>query len=142
MKDFEASPPADDVLDPALKAYARHFARARPAPGLVDAICTGVLALQSGSPPPELREFLQVVATDAALQDQLARVADRGAFVRLLTAAGAARGFPFLSGEVYALFRRCEAANDGELDDEQLDAVAAAAQDNLQWMWQMFRDKP
>ncbi|MBI4983903.1 MAG: hypothetical protein HZC24_00730 [Rhodocyclales bacterium] len=85
MKDFEASPPADDALDLALKAYARHFERARPSPEAVDAI---------------------------------------------------------LSEDLYARFRRFVAANDGELDDEQLDAVAAAAQADFQWLLRMFRDKP
>lgn len=136
---------ADALLDAALSGFVRSCERAEPAPGLADAIMVEICALRGWRcvvPPPELREFLGVAAADAALQVQLAAAADRSGFVRLLTQAGAARGFRFLKGEVYALLRCFEIADDGELNDEQLDAVAAAAHSDAQLMWELFRNKP
>ena len=145
MKNANTPPPEDALLDAALSGFVRFCERAEPAPGLADAIMVEICALwgrQCVAPPPELREFLGVAAADPALQDQLAAVADRSGFVRLLTQAGAARGFRFLKGEVYALLRCFQIADNGELNDEQLDAVAAAAQSDAQLMWELFKNKP
>ncbi|CAK0741963.1 hypothetical protein CCP3SC15_1170018 [Gammaproteobacteria bacterium] len=137
--------PEDLSLDTALVCYVRYIDQSEPSPGLVDGIMSRIRSPHAGSvvtPMPALREFVRVAAVDSSLRAQLANAANHGDFVNTLVQAGATRGFRFPHAEVHQLLRYFEAANDGELDDEQLDAVAAATQGDMQWIWWLLKDKP
>lgn len=72
----------------------------------------------------ELAHFLERLRRDAALCQQVARAANRGA---RLASLGQEHGFRFSEATVDRTLSRYQAANDGELSDEQLEAVAGGA---------------
>ncbi|MES2951277.1 MAG: hypothetical protein V4858_22310 [Pseudomonadota bacterium] len=121
---------SDPQLDAALKTYADHFDRAEPPSGLTDTVMDQVRALrraQSGVLSAELQQFMALVAASSQLQNRLCGSGAPSEFVALMLHLAAERGIRLQKGEVYALLRRHIAANDGELSDDQLDGVAAAA---------------
>jgi hypothetical protein len=128
--DLAVSSAGDDaLLDAALRTYARHFDRAKPAEGLTDEIMVQVQALRQASQgvlAPDLRKFVALLAARPDLQGRANGAGRPSVFVGQLQQLAAECGFVLRKGDIYALMQRSMAANDGELSDDQLDDVAAA----------------
>lgn len=122
--------PADLELDSALRMYAFHFKKANPTAALTDAIMDQVQALrrvESGVIATELQQFLKRISGSPYLQSRLNGSGPPSEFVAQVLHLAGEHGIRLKKGDVYALLKRHIAANDGELSDDQLNNVAAAA---------------
>jgi hypothetical protein len=78
---------------------------------------------------------------DAAAQQRLRAARDQNEFVAVLVEIGAARQLHFSAATARHLLVSFDAANDGELSDRQLEAVAGGGQ-NLQNWGEIFAQLP
>lgn len=122
--------PDDPQLDAALKTYARYFDQAEPPPAQTDTIMEQIRVLrraEKGILAAELQQFMKLVAASAQLQGRMNGTGAPSEFVAQMLRLAAERGIRLQKGDLYALLRRHVPANDGQLSDDQLDGVAAAA---------------
>jgi predicted ribosomally synthesized peptide with nif11-like leader len=121
-------------VDAALGELARAAGEAEPRIDIASRVAEALEREQvpsawAGAPADdaELVRFLERVGRESALRARIAGVSDRGARLTLLVKLGREQGFRFTEGTVASTLSRQEAANDGELSDEQLEAVAGGA---------------
>jgi hypothetical protein len=135
-------PTNEDALDVALAAYASHFDRAEPSAGLVGDTMAQVSVIAQAKVDgfsPALRQLLMLLAVRPDLQGHLMQAKNPVDFARKLQELAAQRSIAIKKGDAYALLQHPVAANDGELSDEQMDAIAAAGTaDQISWL----RDVP
>ena len=84
----------------------------------------------------DLARFLSRMREDAGLRDRVSQCAGLEAIVDTLVALAAENGLYFAASTVHAALANTRAANDGELTDEQLEAVAGGASEQLLWFQQ------
>ena len=121
---------ANAQVDAALARYSSHFGNADTSAALADTIMRDVAALRqarAGTLAAPLRDFLKLVSQTPQLQQRLTGTGTPAEFVSQMLRFARESGFTLRKGEVYALLQRYTAANDGELSDEALENVAAAA---------------
>lgn len=121
-------------VDGALAELARATDEAQPRSDIASRVAEALAREQAGfawagapAEETELVRFLERVGRESALRERIAHVPDRGARLTLLVKLGREQGFRFTEGTVEGTLCRQEAANDGELSDDQLEAVAGGA---------------
>lgn len=112
------------ALARALEAFSRHLDTVSPGSGSAAAPTADADSGQTEDGGEQLRRFIRHAARDDALRKQLRAAPDGDGFARLCVQLGREHGYTFSAGQVKSRLGN-EAANDGELDDAQLDRVAA-----------------
>jgi predicted ribosomally synthesized peptide with nif11-like leader len=121
-------------VDSGLSALARAYEHASPRAGIAtrvsEALTRERIALSPGSGAAdelELARFLKRIGRESTLREQVTRAGGRAARLDVLVALARAQGFRFTEETVRRTLMGREAANDGELSEGQLEAVAAGA---------------
>lgn len=126
------------VVDSGLKELAHVYAHALPGARISGRVVEALMRERDASDSEaggredlELKRFLERLSSESALRNKVARAPDRSARLEVLIALGREQGFRFTAATVHQTLLRHEAANDGALTDEQLEAVAGGAAANL-----------
>jgi predicted ribosomally synthesized peptide with nif11-like leader len=117
------------TLDDALAALARGYDRAVPPAGIPARVADAIARGEPGADGPgaaesELVRFLERLRGDAALRSRIVRAGSPDARMDVLVTLAREQGFRFTAETARRALTRTRAANDGELTDEQLEAVA------------------
>jgi predicted ribosomally synthesized peptide with nif11-like leader len=125
-------------VDSGLAALATAYDQATPRAGIA-AHVSEALTRERGATSPvtaaadelELRRFLKRIGRETTLREQVTRAGGRAARLDVLVALARAQGFRFTEETVRRTLMGRDAANDGELSEAQLEAVAAGASTDL-----------
>jgi predicted ribosomally synthesized peptide with nif11-like leader len=105
--------PRSDIAERVSEALTREGTVVTPAVGRTDEL--------------ELARFLKRLGRETTLREQVTRAGGRAARLDVLVALARAQGFTFTEETVRRTLMGRQAANDGELSEAQLEAVAAGA---------------
>ena len=121
------------TVDSSLKTLADLYSRATPRTAIAARVSEAI-ARERAVPAPadqseefQLSRFLERLRREGTLRERIARAGDPGARLDVLVALGREQGFGFTEATVCHTLARQRAANDGELTDDQLEAVAGGA---------------
>lgn len=112
------------ALAEAMRALNRHFDTSALDEGFTAELAGKLDAGRGESSVVQLRQFVRRAAQDAVLRDRLQAARDHAGFIRLCVQLGSENGFTFSAEQVESQLGG-EAANDDELNDAQLERVAA-----------------
>lgn len=112
------------ALTRALDAFGRHIDAAAIPGGDTAMAGANTEKAEAENGESQLRRFIRHAARNGALREQLRAAPDGDGFARLCVQLGREHGYAFSAGQVKSQLGN-PAANDAELDDAQLDRVAA-----------------
>lgn len=90
----------------------------------------------------DLGRFLERLRHDAGLRKRLAQAADRDALLELLVCLGREQGLAFSMATLRGALETRQAANDGELTDQQLEAVAGGSSEQFALLQELLDGLP
>lgn len=120
-------------VDSALSLLAKAYAKAPPPTGISGRVCEALVREPLISTPVssshefELARFLERLGREPASRRQIARAGSPAARLEVLVALAREQGFRFSEETVRQTLMGRQAANDGELSEAQLEAVAGGA---------------
>lgn len=134
-------------VDAALDALRRALDNAGPRSGIAERVCDALARADAafgyaggGADESELACFLERLGRESALRERIARVANQQTRLTLLVNMARNQGFRFTESTVQRTLSQREAANDGELSDDQLEAVAGGASTGWALLHDLLRD--
>lgn len=116
--------------------------RSEPRRKLTDRVFQALLSERGAAADPidramieeaDLARFLARLQQDAGLRQRATGSVGRQALIDALVMLAAESGLYFTASTVHSALGKAAAANDGELSDEQLEAVAGGASHQLMW---------
>lgn len=122
-------------IDAGLSALASAYDQANPRAGIAARVSEALTregtvvtpAVVGRTDELELARFLKRLGRETTLREQVTRAGGRAARLDVLVALARAQGFTFTEETVRRTLMGRQAANDGELSEAQLEAVAAGA---------------
>lgn len=135
-------------VDSALDLLAKAYAKAPPPTGIYGRVGKALVQEQLISKPVstsdefQLARFLQRLGRDPASHGQIARAGSRAARLEVLVALAREQGFRFSEEAVRHALMGQQAANDGELTEAQLEAVAGGTSAKLALLQALLGGSP